>query len=61
MPALGQAGTPYARSVQSKYPLPSNTLPDPGDVFDSLLKARDVSKPCGSSESALLTETKTVL
>ena len=45
MPNLGKAGTPYARSVQGKYPLPSTTLPDPGDVFDSLLKARDVSQP----------------
>ena len=43
MPNLGKAGTAYARSVQSKYPLSSSTLPDPGDVFDSLLKARDVS------------------
>lgn len=43
MPSLGQAGTPYARSVQSKHPLPANMLPDPGVVFDTLLKARDVS------------------
>ncbi|KAH9854311.1 heme peroxidase [Lenzites betulinus] len=41
MPMLGTARTPYARSVQNKYPLPPNVLPDPGDVFDSLLKARD--------------------
>ncbi|KAI0354701.1 heme peroxidase [Trametes cingulata] len=41
MPMLGTARTPYARSVQNKYPLPPNVLPDPGDVFDVLLKARD--------------------
>lgn len=41
-PDLGRAGQPYARSVQSKHPLPANTLPDPGQVFDALLKARDV-------------------
>lgn len=42
-PDLGRAGTPYARSVQGKVPQPSNTMPDPGLVFDALLKARDVS------------------
>ena len=41
-PDRGRARTPYARSVQGKYPQPSNNLPDPGLVFDSLLKARDV-------------------
>lgn len=45
MPMLGTARTPYSRSVQNKYPLPPNVLPDPADVFDSLLKARDVSHP----------------
>lgn len=45
-PDLGRAGQPYARSVQSKHPLPANTLPDPGQVFDALLKARDVSLRC---------------
>ena len=43
MPSLGKARTPYARSVQNKYPLPLRSLPDPGEVFDTLLKARDVS------------------
>lgn len=45
MPMLGTARTPYSRSVQNKYPLPPNVLPDPADVFDALLKARDVSRP----------------
>ncbi|TBU62473.1 heme peroxidase [Dichomitus squalens] len=51
LPNLGKAGTPYARSVQSKYPLPSSTLPDPGDVFDSLLKARDFQNHPGGNSS----------
>ena len=42
MPQLGRARTSYARSVQSTYPLPPQILPSPQDVFDSLLKARDV-------------------
>ena len=41
-PNLGKAGMPYARSVQGKHPFAPNTLPDPGEVFDVLLKARDV-------------------
>ena len=42
VPDLGRAGTPYARSVQNKYPISPNSLPDTGVVFDALLKARDV-------------------
>ena len=38
MPALGMAGMPYARSVPSTNKLPSQYLPDPGLVFDTLLK-----------------------
>ncbi|CDO73377.1 hypothetical protein BN946_scf185013.g11 [Trametes cinnabarina] len=50
MPMLGTAGTPYARSVQNKYPLAANVLPDPSDVFDALLKARDFQPhPNGNS------------
>jgi hypothetical protein len=42
-PDLGKAGTTYARNVQTKKAMPLNALPDPGLVFDTLLKARDVS------------------
>ena len=42
MPNMGKARTPYARSVQNKYPLSPNSLPDTGVVFDALIKARDV-------------------
>ncbi|KAI0713138.1 heme peroxidase [Cerioporus squamosus] len=48
---LGKARTPYARSVQNKYPLSPNSLPDPGDVFDSLLKARDFQPHPGRNSS----------
>ncbi|TFK65597.1 linoleate diol synthase [Pluteus cervinus] len=50
MPDLGKAGTPYARSVQQGQALPQNRLPDPGLVFDTLLK-RDgfVKHPAGLS------------
>ncbi|KAJ7765440.1 linoleate diol synthase [Mycena maculata] len=50
MPEMGKAGTPYARSVQQTHPLPKHELPDPGLVFDSLLK-RDgfVKHPAGLS------------
>ncbi|KAF8634588.1 hypothetical protein AX17_004177 [Amanita inopinata Kibby_2008] len=49
-PGMGQAGTSYARSVQQANPLPKNQLPDPGLVFDTLLK-RDgfVKHPAGLS------------
>ena len=41
-PYIGKAGTRYARSVQPKRSIAASSLPDPGLVFDSLLKARDV-------------------
>lgn len=41
-PDLGKSGTHYARSVQSTHLQAANTLPDPGLVFDTLLKARKV-------------------
>lgn len=43
VPDMGKAGTPYARSVQQSHPLPKNTLPDPGLIFDTLLKREGVS------------------
>ncbi|KAF8901487.1 heme peroxidase [Gymnopilus junonius] len=35
---LGRAGTPYARSVQGTAGLPASSLPDPGLIFDTILK-----------------------
>ncbi|KAF9466079.1 linoleate diol synthase [Collybia nuda] len=50
LPDMGKAGTPYSRSVQQTHPLPKNQLPDPGLLFDTLLK-RDgfVKHPAGLS------------
>ncbi|KIJ45873.1 hypothetical protein M422DRAFT_226935 [Sphaerobolus stellatus SS14] len=48
---IGKAGMPYARSVQSKRPQPANYLPDPGLVFDTLLKARDFKAHPGKNSS----------
>ncbi|KAG6830523.1 hypothetical protein H0H87_007821, partial [Tephrocybe sp. NHM501043] len=42
-PDLGRAGMPYARSVQGKAGLPRTSLPDPGLVFDAILKRKGVS------------------
>ncbi|KAG5647805.1 hypothetical protein DXG03_007727 [Asterophora parasitica] len=50
LPDLGKAGTPYARSVQQSHPLPKNQLPDPGLIFDTLLKREGfVKHPAGLS------------
>ncbi|KAF7796357.1 hypothetical protein EIP86_007534 [Pleurotus ostreatoroseus] len=35
---MGKANTPYSRSVQQLHPLPANSLPDPGLIFDTLLR-----------------------
>lgn len=49
-PGLGKAGTPYSRSVQQTHPLPRSSLPDPGLVFDTLLKREKfVPHPAGLS------------
>ncbi|KAH7870565.1 putative linoleate diol synthase [Lentinula edodes] len=49
-PDLGKAGATYARSVQQSHPLSPSELPDPGLIFDTLLK-RDgfQSHPAGLS------------
>ena len=43
VPDKGQAGTPYSRNVQSTHGMPTNLLPDPVLVFDTLLKRDKVS------------------
>ncbi|KAL0567802.1 hypothetical protein V5O48_014195 [Marasmius crinis-equi] len=49
-PNMGKAGEPYARSVQQTHPLAANELPDPGLIFDSLLKREGFAKhPAGLS------------
>ena len=44
MPLLGASNTPYARSVPALRPIPPSALPDPGVVFDALLR-RPVDAP----------------
>ncbi|GAA5940886.1 hypothetical protein JCM1841_000416 [Sporobolomyces salmonicolor] len=51
-PRLGAAGEPYARSVAPVHCMPQQ-LPDPGTVFDALLK-RDKFVPHPSGISSLL-------
>ena len=41
-PDIGRAGTSYSRSVQGKTGLPRTSLPDPGLIFDSILKRKGV-------------------
>jgi linoleate 10R-lipoxygenase len=51
-PALGKAGEPYARSVPSLHFTPASSLPDPGLIFDTLLKREEgkfVEHPGGIS------------
>ena len=51
-PAMGQANSPYARSVPSTNFVPASTLPDPGLVFDTLLR-RDKFRPHPGGLSSL--------
>ncbi|TFK63860.1 heme peroxidase [Pluteus cervinus] len=50
-PSLGQAGRPYARSVQGKYCIAPTSLPDPGLVFDTLLKRQKAQNHPGGNSS----------
>ncbi|KAJ3993518.1 heme peroxidase [Lentinula boryana] len=51
VPNMGRAGTPYARSVQSKWCSSSFSLPDPDLVFETLLKRRDIMDHPGGNSS----------
>ncbi|KAJ6585690.1 heme peroxidase [Mycena capillaripes] len=51
IPQLGKAGTPYARSVQGKWCYAPTSLPDPGVIFDTLMKARDRKDHPGGNSS----------
>jgi linoleate 10R-lipoxygenase len=49
-PDMGKAGSTYSRSVQQSHPLSQRELPDPGLVFDTLLKRSDFQRhPAGLS------------
>ncbi|KAG9025874.1 hypothetical protein FS837_004792 [Tulasnella sp. UAMH 9824] len=49
-PDMGQAGSAYARSVQTRQPLAKNQLPSPELLFDTLLKReKQIDHPAGLS------------
>ncbi|KAJ6589604.1 heme peroxidase [Mycena capillaripes] len=50
-PDIGRAGTPYARSVQGKRAIATTALPNPGLVFDTLMRARDRKDHPGGNSS----------
>jgi hypothetical protein len=41
---LGASNTPYSRSCSSTHPLPDWELPDPGVIFDLLIKRDKVRR-----------------
>ncbi|KAF7336327.1 Heme peroxidase [Mycena venus] len=52
-PNIGRADTPYARSVPRKSTVSASSLPDPGIIFDTLMRARDrQDHPSGVSSLA---------
>ncbi|KAJ3785898.1 heme peroxidase [Lentinula aff. detonsa] len=50
IPSMGQAGTPYARSVPGTLQTNLKNLPDPGLVFDMLLKRPTKADGSGEEE-----------
>ncbi|KAG6809292.1 hypothetical protein H0H92_000805 [Tricholoma furcatifolium] len=50
---LGRAGTPYSRSVEGKAGLPRTSLPDPGLIFDAILKRKGVRNHAGGMSSLI--------
>ncbi|KAJ3876227.1 heme peroxidase [Lentinula edodes] len=50
IPSMGQAGTPYARSVPGAAQTNLKNLPDPGLVFDTLLKRPTKAEGSGEEE-----------
>ncbi|KAJ7443813.1 heme peroxidase [Mycena latifolia] len=50
-PDLGRAGMPYARSVQGKWCIEPTSLPEPGLIFDTLMKARQRKNHPGGNSS----------
>ncbi|KAF5328311.1 hypothetical protein D9611_014635 [Ephemerocybe angulata] len=53
VPEMGKAGTPYSRSVQQTHALPKNKLPDPGLIFDTLLKREGFKEHPGGLSSLM--------
>ncbi|KAJ7436075.1 heme peroxidase [Mycena galericulata] len=50
-PDLGKAGMPYARSVQGNWCIEPTSLPDPGVIFDTLMKVRKRKEHPGGNSS----------
>lgn len=48
---MGQAGSPYARSVPSTHHVPNSALPDAGLVFDTLLRRENFEPHPGKISS----------
>lgn len=59
-PHLGQAGAPYAKTVPSKT-ASLGALPDPGDVFDKLMKREDGGRQSKSGLSSMLIYHATII
>ena len=50
LPHIGKAGHAYSRNVQGKNSMPQAELPDPGLIFEALLKGEKfVPHPAGNS------------
>ncbi|KAF9465406.1 heme peroxidase [Collybia nuda] len=52
-PTMGMAGTPYARSVPATRSIPKHVLPEPGLVFDTLLRREKEFTPHPDGVSSL--------
>lgn len=59
-PHLGQAGSPYAKTVPSKT-APLGALPDPSDLFDKLMAREDGGRESQSGLSAMLIYHATII
>lgn len=44
IPELGRAGSRYTRTVQPRHPVSEKDRPDPGLVFDTLLRRDKVTR-----------------
>ncbi|KAF3908286.1 hypothetical protein AA313_de0206127 [Arthrobotrys entomopaga] len=59
-PHLGQAGTPYAKTVPAKARL-LGAQPDPGDIFDRLMARELTARPSNSGLSVMLVYHATII
>ncbi|KAL4262777.1 Heme peroxidase [Pleurotus pulmonarius] len=53
-PDYGRSGRPYSRSAQGQSGLPVTSLPDPGLIFDTLLRRRELKSHPGGLSSMIL-------